>query len=95
MKAAAINGTIYGLSGSVWTNDIGRALTLVGAIDAGQIGVNCHAPMDAAVPFGGNRQSGWGRELGREGLEPYLKTKATTITFGSVLEGAGVRARTP
>ena len=79
---AAINGTEYGLSGSVWTQDIARALRVARQIDSGQVGINVHAAMSPETPFGGNRQSGWGRELGREGLEPYLKTKAISMYLG-------------
>jgi phenylacetaldehyde dehydrogenase len=75
------NSTIYGLSGSVWTRDLGTAMKMVRMIDSGQVSVNMHAAIDPAVPFGGNRQSGWGREFGMEGLEPYLKTKAVTATW--------------
>jgi phenylacetaldehyde dehydrogenase len=75
------NKTIYGLSGSVWTRDISVAHKMVNLIDSGQVSINCHAAVDPAIPFGGNRQSGWGREFGREGLDPYLKTKATTVIF--------------
>jgi phenylacetaldehyde dehydrogenase len=78
----AINGTHYGLSGSVWTRDIQRALRMAQDIDSGQVGINIHAAMSAETPFGGNRQSGWGREFGREGLDPYLKTKAISINLG-------------
>jgi phenylacetaldehyde dehydrogenase len=79
--AAETNKTIYGLSGSVWTRDISVAHKMVNLIDSGQVAINCHAAVDPAIPFGGNRQSGWGREFGQEGLEPYLKTKATTVMF--------------
>lgn len=79
--AAQANDTVYGLSGSVWTRDLATAHRMVRLIDAGQVGVNCHAAMDPSMPFGGNRQSGWGREFGEEGLELYLKTKAVTITW--------------
>jgi len=79
--AAETNKTIYGLSGSVWTRDISVAHKMVNLIDSGQVAINCHAAVDSAIPFGGNRQSGWGREFGQEGLEPYLKTKSTTVMF--------------
>ena len=75
------NSTVYGLSGSVWTRDIGKAMKMVRRIDSGQVSVNMHAAIDPAMPFGGNKQSGWGREFGREGLEPYLKTKGVTVTW--------------
>jgi phenylacetaldehyde dehydrogenase len=75
------NRSIYGLSGSVWTRDISVAHRMAAMIDAGQVSINCHAAVDPAIPFGGNKQSGWGREFGREGLDPYLKTKATTVIY--------------
>jgi len=79
--AAEANSTVYGLSGSVWTRDVTVAHRMVNLIDSGQVAINCHAAVDPAIPFGGNRQSGWGREMGEEGLAPYLKTKATTVMF--------------
>jgi phenylacetaldehyde dehydrogenase len=79
--AKSANSTVYGLSGSVWTRDIRTAMTMVRKIDSGQVSVNMHAAIDPAVPFGGNKQSGWGREFGKEGLEPYLKTKGVSITW--------------
>lgn len=78
----AVNGTPYGLSGSVWTRDIARALRVARRVDSGQVGINIHAAMSAETPFGGNRQSGWGREFGRDGLDGYLKTKAISINLG-------------
>jgi phenylacetaldehyde dehydrogenase len=77
-----VRDTVYGLSGSVWTRDIQRALRIAGQIDSGQVGVNYHAAVSPETPFGGNRQSGWGREFGREGVEAYLKTKAISINLG-------------
>jgi phenylacetaldehyde dehydrogenase len=78
----AVNGTPYGLSGSVWTRDIQRALRIARQVDSGQVGVNIHAAMSPETPFGGNKQSGWGREFGREGLDAYLKTKAISVNLG-------------
>jgi phenylacetaldehyde dehydrogenase len=77
-----IRNTVYGLSGSVWTRDIQRALRIAKQIDSGQVGINVHAAVSPETPFGGNRQSGWGREFGREGVEAYLKTKAISINLG-------------
>lgn len=75
------NKSIYGLSGSVWTRDVSVAHRMAAMIDSGQVSINCHAAVDPAIPFGGNKQSGWGREFGREGLDAYLKTKATTVLY--------------
>ncbi len=81
--AAAIDDTVYGLSGSIWTNDLRRAHRFVRRIDSGQVGVNVHAAVSPETPFGGNRQSGLGgREFGREGIDAYLKTKAVSINLG-------------
>ncbi|MDO7843414.1 aldehyde dehydrogenase family protein [Sphingomonas immobilis] len=77
-----VNSTTYGLSGSVWTNDITRALRVARQVDSGQVGINVHAAVSPETPFGGNRESGWGREFGEEGLLPYLKTKAISINLG-------------
>ena len=79
--ASEANDTPYGSSGSVWSQDISIAHKMAMLIDAGQVSINCHAAVDPAIPFGGNKQSGWGREFGAEGLEAYLKTKATTVIF--------------
>ena len=83
---AALNDTVYGLSGSVWTKDLRTAFKTVRQIDSGQVGVNTHAAISPETPFGGNRQSGWGREFGRDGIESYLKTKAVSINLGEASE---------
>ena len=80
--AQAVNATTYGLSGSVWTSDLRRAHRFVKCIDSGQVGINIHAAVSPETPFGGNRQSGWGREFGGEGLDAYLKTKAVSVNLG-------------
>ena len=79
--AARGNDTHYGLSGSVWTKDLETAMRMTRLIDAGQVGVNCHAAMDPSMPFGGNKQSGWGREFGEAALDLYTKTKAVTLSW--------------
>ena len=66
------NNSRYGLAASVWSNDINRALELAARIKAGVVWINGANQFDAAVPFGGVKQSGFGREGGREGLEEYL-----------------------
>ena len=79
--AARANSTIYGLSGSVWTKDLSTAHKLAKRIDSGQVGINVHAALDPATPFGGNKQSGWGREFGKEALDLYLKVKSDYCCF--------------
>ncbi|MBK5910344.1 hypothetical protein CCR85_02420 [Rhodothalassium salexigens] len=73
--AELANNTRYGLAGSVWSETGGRALALARRVKAGVVWVNCTNKLDAGVPFGGVRQSGFGREGGREGLLAYLKPR--------------------
>jgi aldehyde dehydrogenase (NAD+) len=75
---AAANGTDYGLVAGIYTRDIGRALRLARDIDAGQVTINDYWAGGVAVPFGGNRKSGYGREKGREGVNAYTATKSIT-----------------
>ncbi len=77
--AAQANDTIYGLAASIWTRDLSAAHKMARRIRAGTIWVNCHNVFDAALPFGGYKQSGWGREMGAEALNNYTETKAVTI----------------
>ena len=69
------NDTPYGLSGSVWTRDVARALRVVRAIDSGVLSVNSNSSVRVATPFGGFKQSGFGRELGMHALESYSEVK--------------------
>jgi phenylacetaldehyde dehydrogenase len=74
--AAQANDTPYGLSAGIWTKDISKAHKLAKRIKAGTVWINCYNVFDQAMPFGGYKQSGWGRENGKEVLENYLQTKA-------------------
>ncbi|WP_321396254.1 aldehyde dehydrogenase family protein [Emcibacter sp.] len=73
------NDTIYGLGASLWTRDVGNIVKIVPKIKAGTVWVNCHNILDVAMPFGGFKQSGYGRELGKEVLELYTQTKSVCI----------------
>jgi len=73
------NGSIYGLSGSLWTRDIGRALRVVRAIETGVISVNTGWSVHMEMPFGGVKRSGVGRELGPSALEHYSEQKSVFI----------------
>ena len=77
--ARQANDTIYGLIASVWTKDLGIAHKLTETIKAGVVGVNHHGAGDIYAPFGGYKQSGWGREFGAESLDMYLETKTVVI----------------
>jgi phenylacetaldehyde dehydrogenase len=72
------NATIYGLASSIWTKDISKAHKLAGVIRSGTVWINCHNVFDASLPFGGYKQSGWGREMGAEVLSNYTEVKAVT-----------------
>ena len=73
------NQTEYGLAAGIWTRDISKAHRIAAELRAGTVWINCYNIFDAALPFGGYKQSGWGREMGREVLEQYTETKAVAI----------------
>lgn len=72
---AKANDTSFGLSGSIWTRDLGRALRVSRAVEAGNLSVNSHASVRYSTPFGGFKQSGIGRELGPDALDSFTETK--------------------
>jgi acyl-CoA reductase-like NAD-dependent aldehyde dehydrogenase len=74
------NDTPYGLSGSIWTRDIGRALRVARAIEAGVLSVNSNTSVRVATPFGGMKQSGFGRELGMQALDGYSDVKNVYVS---------------
>jgi phenylacetaldehyde dehydrogenase len=77
------NDTPYGLSGSIWTRDLGRALRVSGAVRAGNLSVNSHSSVRYWTPFGGFKQSGVGRELGPDALTAFTETKNVFISTQS------------
>ncbi len=72
---ALANNSTYGLAATAWTKDLGRAHRLAKRLKAGTVGLNCQMQYDHSMPFGGYKQSGWGHESGKAGIDTYLQTK--------------------
>ena len=72
---AAANDSQYGLAASVWTESLSAAHRMASDIRAGTVWINCHAMYDASLPIGGIKQSGWGRDSGKQAMDNYLEWK--------------------
>jgi phenylacetaldehyde dehydrogenase len=79
--AQEANNTTFGLAASVWTRDLSTAHKMARRIKAGTVWINCHNVFDASLPFGGYKESGWGREMGEEVLSNYTEIKAVTAAL--------------
>ncbi len=79
--AQEANNTVFGLASSIWTRDLSTAHKMARRIRSGTVWINCHNVFDASLPFGGYKQSGWGREMGEEVLHNYTEVKAVTAAL--------------
>ena len=75
----AANDTRYGLGAGIFTTDVNKAHLVARELRAGNVWVNCYGLMHPAMPFGGFKESGWGRELGPDGLDAYLEKKSVFV----------------
>ena len=73
------NDTVYGLGASIWSNDLAGVHRMIPRIKAGTVWVNCHSMLDASLPFGGFKQSGIGREMGRAAIDLFTETKSVLM----------------
>jgi len=79
---ALANDTSFGLAAYAFTENLGRAFRMMEALDAGMLAINDGVPTTSQSPFGGVKQSGWGRELGIEGMDAYLETRHVALNIG-------------
>ncbi len=87
--AAAGNDTTYGLAAAVWTRDIQKAHRMAETLKAGTVWINCYNVFDAASPFGGYKQSGFGREMGKAALDMYTQIKSVWVNLGAHTANGG------
>jgi acyl-CoA reductase-like NAD-dependent aldehyde dehydrogenase len=80
---AIANDTEYGLTSGVWTSDMGKAQRAISGIRTGLVWVNTYAELLSNMPYGGMKQSGFGRELGETALDAYTETKSVVQRFGA------------
>lgn len=78
------NRTSYGLAAGIVTKDINKAMKFAQEVEAGSVWINCYNAVILQAPFGGFKQSGIGRELGKDALENYLETKTITMRIADV-----------
>jgi phenylacetaldehyde dehydrogenase len=78
---ALANDTHFGLAAGIYTSDVGRAHRVAAQVQAGTVWVNTYGMFDAAIPYGGFKLSGFGKELGREALDLYLQTKTVWVNL--------------
>jgi len=83
------NGVDFGLAAGIWSSDTSKALRLADDLQAGTVWINTYGMFDVAVPFGGRKHSGFGRELGAEALEPYLQSKSIWVDLTSAVPQSG------
>jgi phenylacetaldehyde dehydrogenase len=76
---ARANDSPYGLAAAAWTRDLSKAHAFAARVQAGTVWVNCYNVLDPALPFGGFKQSGWGREMGHAVLKNYTETKTVVV----------------
>ena len=79
------NDSVYGLAAGVWSTNVNKAHKIANRLKAGTVWVNCYNIFDASMPFGGYKQSGWGREMGGEVLKNYLETKSVCVSLGGAI----------
>jgi acyl-CoA reductase-like NAD-dependent aldehyde dehydrogenase len=83
------NDVDFGLAAGIWSGDTSKALRLADDLQAGTVWINTYGMFDVAVPFGGRKHSGFGRELGAEALEPYLQSKSIWVDLTSTVPQSG------